>query len=121
METNTVEPLIKCRKRRNVIKTRGVVNLGKVWKVPVYCPSGSRHRGDVNSISGLCMEPWEPVAVMKRERYKQRTCKIDSTNEQHRDGQIRSSDEAVVITAERRDLVNQSCEYTNRKGKRVQS
>ena len=24
METNTSEPLIKCRKRRNVIKTRGV-------------------------------------------------------------------------------------------------
>ena len=23
METNTSEPLIKCRKRRNVIKTRG--------------------------------------------------------------------------------------------------
>jgi hypothetical protein len=29
METNTSEPLIKCRKRRNVIKTKGgVVNLG---------------------------------------------------------------------------------------------
>ncbi|MNH45761.1 hypothetical protein D3C79_1083010 [compost metagenome] len=48
METNTSQWLIKCQKRRDVIKTRGGVNLGEVWRKAVYCPDGDRHGGGVN-------------------------------------------------------------------------
>ena len=49
METNTSEPLIKCRKRRDVIKTRGEsLTWDKSGGIPVYCPGGGRHEGGVN-------------------------------------------------------------------------
>ena len=49
METNTSEPLIKCRKRRNVIKTRGEsLTWDKSRRKPAYCPDGDRHGGGVN-------------------------------------------------------------------------
>lgn len=49
METNTSESLLKCRKRRDVIKTRGEsLTWDKFGRKPVYCPSGDRYGGDVN-------------------------------------------------------------------------
>jgi len=43
---------------------------------------------------------------MLRERFKRRPRKSLSTNAEHSDGVMRSSDEAVVMTAERRhDLI----------------
>ena len=39
---------------------------------------------------------------MLRERHKQRTCEADSIEALPRGGQARSSDEAVVMAAERR-------------------
>jgi len=50
-ETNTSEPLITCRKRREVVKTRGE---SLTWDKPggylLYCPGGDRHEGGVNLI-----------------------------------------------------------------------
>lgn len=54
---------------------------------------------------GFYIELREPVMVMSRERHKQKTCKADSIDVPYRDGQVRSSDEGVVMTLERRDLV----------------
>ena len=49
METNTSEPLIKWRKRRDVIKTRGE---SLTWDEPgsnlLTDPGGDRHGGGVN-------------------------------------------------------------------------
>jgi len=45
--------------------------------------------------------------MMSRERHKQRSCKADSIDALHRDGQARSSDEAAVMAVERRGLVIQ--------------
>ena len=42
---------------------------------------------------------------MLRERHKQRTCEADSIEALPRGGQARSSEEAVVMAAERRGLV----------------
>jgi hypothetical protein len=53
------------------------------------------------------MELREPVATMLRERHKQGNCEADSIEALHRDGQVRSSVEAAVMAAERRDLVIQ--------------
>ena len=42
---------------------------------------------------------------MIRERHKQKTCKAESINALHRDGQARSSEEAAVMAVERRGLI----------------
>lgn len=44
---NGIEPLIlKCRKRRDVIETRGKsLTWDSVWRAPDYCPDGDRHKG----------------------------------------------------------------------------
>ena len=49
METNVNEPLMKCRKRSDDVKTEGVsLTRDKFGGRPVYCPSGIRHREGVN-------------------------------------------------------------------------
>ena len=54
METNKSEPLIKCRKRRDVIKTgRESLARDKSGGKPVYCPDGGRHGGGVNVAQAL--------------------------------------------------------------------
>ena len=44
----------------------------------------------------------EPVVGMLREKFKQRTCKNESTDAWHRDRRTRSSDKAFVMRVERR-------------------
>jgi len=49
METIKRESLIKCRKRRDVIKTRGEsLTWDKSGGNLLYCPDGGRHEGGVN-------------------------------------------------------------------------
>jgi hypothetical protein len=40
--------------------------------------------------------------TMKRERHKQWSCKADNTDESHRGGRTRSSEEGIVMMSERR-------------------
>jgi len=53
-ETNASEPLIKCRKRRNDVKT-GKESLArdKPRGRPVYCLGGVRHRGGVTLVQAF--------------------------------------------------------------------
>lgn len=53
-KTNESESLMKCRKRREVIKT-GVQSLlrDEARGKPAYCPSGDRHKGGVSSAQAL--------------------------------------------------------------------
>jgi hypothetical protein len=53
-ETNASEPLRKCRKRRNDVKT-GKESLArdKPRRRPVYCLGGVRHRGGVTLIQAF--------------------------------------------------------------------
>lgn len=53
-------------------------------------------------VQRLLQGTWEPVAGMLREKFKQRTCKNESTDALHRDRLTRSSNETSVIEAERR-------------------
>lgn len=59
METNNSEPLLKCRKRWNVIKTRGV---GLTWDKfsgdLFYWLDGDRHGGEREHGMGFCVERW---------------------------------------------------------------
>nr|NGY94822.1 hypothetical protein [Neochlamydia sp. AcF84] len=47
---------------------------------------------------------WEPVALMKREKFKWKPHKNQSTDARNRGGIARSSEEAFVIKVERRGL-----------------
>jgi len=53
-KTNVSEPLVTCRKRRNVIET-GLQSLArdKVRGMPADCPSGDRHKGGVSPAQAL--------------------------------------------------------------------
>ena len=53
-KTNVSEPLMKCRKRRDVIETE-VQSLARdeAREVPAYCPSGDRHEGGVSPAQAL--------------------------------------------------------------------
>ncbi len=56
-KTNESEPLMKCRKRRNVIETRlQSLVWDRAWGRPVYCPGGGRHKGGESSTTGSCAE-----------------------------------------------------------------
>jgi RNA-directed DNA polymerase len=53
------------------------------------------------------MELWEAVTSMLREKFKQRTCKNESTNAKYSGGIIYISDEVFVMKMEQRDYVIQ--------------
>ncbi len=50
METNNPEPLMRCRKYKLLSKQGAFSIPGLVRREPVYCLSGSRHKGGVNMI-----------------------------------------------------------------------
>ncbi len=54
---NESEPPMKCRKCRNIIETKLLaLAWDRIWKVPVYCPSGDRHRRGMSSVTGFYRE-----------------------------------------------------------------
>ena len=54
---NESEPPMKCRKCINIIETKLLALVwDKIWKVPVYCPSGGRHIGGMSSDTGFYRE-----------------------------------------------------------------
>lgn len=54
LETTAREPLMKCRKCKDDVKTGGeVITLGLVRDAPVYCPDGIRHKDGVNDSEAL--------------------------------------------------------------------
>lgn len=55
----------------------------------------------------------EPVVGMLREKFKQRTCKNESTNAPHRDRLVCSSVEASVMEVERRNQLIQRIYLNN--------
>ena len=53
-KTNVSEPLMKCRKRMNVIETElQLLARDEVWGVPVSCPGGGRHEGGASPVQAL--------------------------------------------------------------------
>lgn len=73
---NSVAPL-RCDKFRG--------NLSTAWTVPGIKVA--------RAYSWLLQGTWEPVAPMRREKFKWRTHKNESTDAEHRGGAARSSDE----------------------------
>lgn len=53
-KANESEPLMKCRKRMNVIEIRlQSLAWDKVREAPVYCPSGDRHEDGASPTQAL--------------------------------------------------------------------
>ena len=53
-KTNASEPLLTCRKRRDVVKTEWlVVSSGQAQRKPAYWLSDGRHIGGVNLVQAL--------------------------------------------------------------------
>ena len=56
-KTNASEPLLTCRKRRDVAETRlQLLVWDEAWRVPADCPSGDRHEDGVRPARGFCAE-----------------------------------------------------------------
>jgi hypothetical protein len=83
----------------------------KAWHEPVYWPSGTRHRGGVILIWAFTLNCGNLPRRVLRERHKQRTCEADSTDASRRGGQARTSNETLVMRAERRGLIIQLRTY----------
>jgi len=98
METNVSEPLRKCRKRMDGVKTRDwSLTWDKFGGKPAYCPDGVRHKGGVNMVLALV---WNvgTYPLMLREKHKW----VDPTSvrvpmQGCRGGPARISDEVSVM------------------------
>jgi hypothetical protein len=103
---NESEQSMTCRKANQVTsKPDSVVDPGQIRTVPVYGPGGVRRRGCMSLIQAL----WRNVGTcrlnVKRREIAQNLSNFASIDVNRRDGAIRSSDEAAVMVAERRDCV----------------
>ena len=106
METNVSEPLRKCRKRRDDVKTRGKSLIwDKSGRWPAYCPDGVRHEGGVNMVQALV---WNvgTYPLMVREKHKwEAPTSVRVPMQGYRGGPARISDEVSVMEMERRGWV----------------
>ena len=102
VESNESEPLMRCRKRRDDVKTgreslardKFGGNLFTARAASGIKAAGIRFR--------LLCGTWEPVTPMRRENRKWRTHKRESTEAGYRGGATRSSEEGSVMGLERR-------------------
>ena len=76
--------------------------LGQVWRRPVYCPYGTRHQCGMNSNQALLWNYRNLSLSCLRERLKERSSKVYSTDGQYRGGAPRSSGETDVMSVEQR-------------------
>lgn len=106
------EPLMKCRKRIDDIKTEAFfLSRDKSGGNLFYRPGGVRHAGGASLVQasmwnvGTCRLATPSLryrSAAKGSSPSSRNCKGPSTDARHRGGSPRSSDEARVMRAERR-------------------
>ena len=103
VESNANEPLMMCRKDLDDGQNRGNVGiLGRGWRVPVYWPTGLRHRDGETAIWALVRNVGTCRGDAKGAWQAGSTCKSLSTEALHTGGSPRSSDEIPVMGVERR-------------------
>ena len=102
VESNGSEPLMRCRKRRDGVRTgRESLTRDKSGGnlITARAASGIKAAGTRRRL--LC-GMWEPVTPMGRENRKRRTRERESTEAGYRGGATRSSEEGSVTGLERR-------------------
>lgn len=98
----------------NDIKTRSAFLIWDKKRMgPAYCLFGVRHRDDMNLTWARVWNYGNLSLSWQGKRVKQRTCKLESTNGQHRGRVTRSSVEVFVMNMKRRGYVIQFSEWAN--------
>ena len=116
MEMNTSEPPFKCRNHgKSDIKTRASLSSWdkRDWGNLFTAFLGVRHRGGMNLTLAKTWNYGNLSLSCKWKRDKQRSCELESTDGQHRGRVTRSSDEALVMSMERRGYVIQFSRVIN--------
>jgi hypothetical protein len=112
VESNGSELLMKCRKRRDGVKT-GVTSLPRDKSGgDLFTAQAAPGIEAARTRSRLLCGTWEPVTPMLRERRKGRSPECLSTEAGYRGGATRSSKEGLVMGLERRGCPIQSVEGT---------
>src|SRR4051812_21511016 len=98
-QTNASEPLLTCRKRRDVAKTRlPLLACAKARREPADWPSGDRHEDGVRPARGSCAERGNLSPRCQgrppRETSKGQTPEEPSTDARRRGGRVRRTVEA---------------------------
>lgn len=108
---NTSESPFTCRNRSLLIsKPDRSVDQVLARRLPTYCSSGVRHKGDVSLVLAQLWNCGNLSARWLREKRKQRSCKCESTDASNREGASRSSAEFSVMLKERRgSLIRLDC------------
>ncbi|ACF42744.1 hypothetical protein Ppha_2113 [Pelodictyon phaeoclathratiforme BU-1] len=105
-----------CRERVEKIKMtsklKGVVNSGKVWRKPVYWPSGVRHKGSVILVRALVLN-YRNLRWRCKGKGASVKSEADNTNAPSRDGATRTSNESLVMRLEQRGRVIWSYSHVN--------
>jgi hypothetical protein len=102
VESNVNEPLMNCRKRRDDVKTgRESLPRDKFGRHLSTDRTASGIKAARTRVRLLC-GTWEPVTLMPRKRYKERSSKCLSTDAVYRGGVLCSSYEGSVMELERR-------------------
>jgi len=85
-------------------KLSRVVDSGKVWRKPVYWPSGVRHKGSVTLVLALVLN-YRNLHWRCKGKGASVKSEADNTNAPLRGGAICSSEEGLVMRLERRNRV----------------
>ena len=102
VESNASEPLMRCRKRRDEVKTGGESLPRDQSGVNLSTAQAASGMKAARLRSRLLCGTWEPVTPMPREERKGKPPKRASTDAGYRDGATRSSEEGPVTGLERR-------------------
>lgn len=119
VESNASEPLMRCRKRRNDVKTGGLsLTRDQSGRNLFTAQMASGIKAARMRSRHLC-GTWEPVTPMLREPRKGRSPECVSTEAGYRDGATRSSEEGPVMGLERRGcpIRPESCAQPARGGR----
>jgi hypothetical protein len=106
-ETNVSEPLMTCRKTQGDVET-GLCTKAREqrgWEVPADCPTGVRHEGGVTLRQASIRNPGTCRSDAKGETQAARHREGQSTDAEHRGGDVRSREEGPVMGLDRRDVV----------------
>ncbi len=102
VESNASEPLMKCRKRRDDVKTGGESLSRDQSGGNLSTAQAASGMKAARTRSRLLCGTWEPVTPMPREKRKGKPPKRASTDAGYRDGATCSSDEGPVTGLKRR-------------------
>jgi hypothetical protein len=117
-ETNASEPLTTCRKTQDDVET-GIetwIPGARVGEMPADCPTGVRHEGGVTLRQASIRNTGTCRSDAKGEIQVASRRKGQSTEAEHRGGDVRSREEGPVMGLDRRGVVIRLDSADNPKG-----